>query len=515
MSTALPRSLRRRPVVAGLAAAGLIAPAHAQKGDTLRIVHVGTIEKLNPLKAADDVGYIVRALFPPLTQFAKATGDPRLGWTSLVASPTDVHPAAGSGPFWIDIRTPSPPRRWSGGRENSAEEIKRGLEFARTHVQARPQHGLTEVTGFRVIDSSICRVELRARDTRLFKGTFPRPWASPMTEEIVTLLEHDPVTKPFNGLGPYLLKEFVPGERLQLTLNTSWNAKKPMVGNVHVAWMRDADTALAMLAAHECDVVRLAVDRLETNLNEVTKKYGAGIATTSQVVDAVVYIGMDVDDSTTNQRTAARAAISPSQTARLARGEAGAMPTSELVPASLNAKPRSSEAAYDPGQAKALLVNASGQDSRRVRLHALRNLPAAFERTMQAVAQQLTAVGFEVQRVPLEPGQPRPAGPGLSLFLARTPVVRDPPMAFEAFLSRSPLNSTRFSSETLDALFSRAVAASSERDALISEMQRAVDARSAAIPLYQERVTFLHRSWLRPTVGADGHLGDLIDFTRA
>lgn len=282
--------LNRRQILAAMAAAGL-SPAFYQKaalsadGKTLRVRSYADIQNLDPAyrKGApeDDV---MRNIFVGL---ADMTPGDTWQWRKDAASrleqvdPTHIEFTLMDGLTWSDGHGPV-----------TADDVKFSFERMADPKVDSPYKGDWEV---------LDHVEVKddKSGTIVLKAPFPPLWNVGLvfgSGKIVSRKAVEAVggrfdTKPPAQCGRYLLKEWLPKQRVVLARNPDWKGEAPYFDEIHVIPIEDAKTAELGLEAGDIDYTWIEASSIPRF--KQTPPKGGKLAVKPSL--AYVWLGMNVE----------------------------------------------------------------------------------------------------------------------------------------------------------------------------------------------------------------------------
>jgi len=205
------------------------------------------------------------------------------------------------------------------------------------------------------------------------------------------------------GTGPYLLKEWVRGSKIELVANKSYWGEKPKLDRVIWRGIPEASTRVAALETGEVDLISFVpasyADRIKSNKNLVLRTVpgtrGFGVA----------FDGRKPPFSDKRVRQAANYAIDKDAIIRhILGGYAQKLGGQLLTPAYVGHNPNLKDYPYDPEKAKRLLREAGYPNGFEVTLDYGIGRFAQIDEVCQAVAGQLEKVGIRVKLNAMEHG---------------------------------------------------------------------------------------------------------------
>lgn len=201
-------------------------------------------------------------------------------------------------------------------------------------------------------------------------------------------------------LGPYLLAEWTPAEKIVLKANPNWQGTKPVFQEVHYIHVGDEKAAELALQANEVDAAYL---RPETAAAFATSPYPD---TDLVTIKGLWYqwMGMNTDYPKLKDvrvRKAIQRAVDVE--AVIAASYSGTSPAGTgIVPPGILGHREKAGYSHNPGEAKALLAEAGVTDlSLKLRYDASSSVDAT---TAQVIQANLADVGITIELVPTESG---------------------------------------------------------------------------------------------------------------
>lgn len=314
------------------------------------------------------------------------------------------------------------------------------------------------------------------------------------------------------GTGPFIVKEYIPGNQTTLIRNENYWGRKPDWATVTLRIVSDSGARIAGLLSGDLDIIENvpaeAVDRIKgsSNLHLVT-----GVS--SRVVFMAFDFGHQVTpfasdksgrplaknpfldpkvreafDYAINRQAIVERVMSGQATVAAQWLPAGAPGTSEkLTPAS-----------YDPNKAKALLAEAGFPNGFKLTVHGPNDRYINDAKIVQAIAQMLTRIGIEttVEVLPWSVYSTKIANNEYSFFLAsfgvNTGETSNPMVAtcatYNTETGMGAVNFGRYSNADLDAKLKQAlpVLEPAKRNALMAEASDIAFDDRAILPLHFE-----------------------------
>ncbi len=204
------------------------------------------------------------------------------------------------------------------------------------------------------------------------------------------------------GTGPFKFVDWVKDQQLVLDANTDYWGGAPKVDRVIIRPIGEPSTRLAALLTGEVDIVPgLPLDQLDIVRASETARVETAEGLTQQFL-ALNTFKPPFDDI--RVRRAVNYAIDKESILNnLLLGD-GAINTDPYAPLSFGHNPDSEAYPYDPNQAKALLAEAGYPDGIDITLvyQTGSRISGADDLIVQAIAEQLRAVGIRTTLVPLE-----------------------------------------------------------------------------------------------------------------
>lgn len=384
-------SLSRRQMLAALAAAGLSpgfyhSAALAQQGKVLRVRSYADIQNLDPAfrKGApeDDV---MRNIFVGLADMTpgdewkwRLDGAAKLGQTDA----THIDFTLMDGLTWSDGHGPV-----------TADDVKFSFERMIDPKLDSPYKGDWEV---------LDHVEVKddKSGTIVLKAPFPPLWNVGLVFGSGKIVSRKAVeamggrfdTKPPAQSGRYLMKEWLPKQRVVLVRNPDWKGEAPHFDEIHVIPIEDAKTAELGLEAGDIDYTWVEASSIPRF--KQTPPKGGKLAVKPSL--AYVWLGMNVEAAPFDKlevRQAVQQAIDVPSVLEAAYFGAAAPATGIIAPGLIGHREKTLYS-YNPDAARALLKKA-GLDSGFECTLAILNT-TEFTSAAQAVQANLAEIGITV-----------------------------------------------------------------------------------------------------------------------
>jgi peptide/nickel transport system substrate-binding protein len=314
------------------------------------------------------------------------------------------------------------------------------------------------------------------------------------------------------GTGPFIVKEYVPGNQTVLVRNENYWGKKSDWASITLRIVSDSGARIAGLLSGDLDIIENvpseAVERIKasSNLHLVT-----GVS--SRVVFMAFDFGHDIApfatdksgrplaknpfldlkvrqafDQTINRQAIVERVMSGQATVAAQWLPAGAPGTSDKL----------SPTAYDPSKAKALLAEAGYPDGFKLTIHGPNDRYINDAKIVQGIAQMLTRIGIEttVEVLPWSVYSTKIANNEFSFFLAsfgvNTGETSNPMVAtcatYDTETGLGASNFGRYSNPDLDAKLKQAlpVLDPAKRNVLLAEASDIAFSDRSILPLHFE-----------------------------
>ena len=256
--------ISRREVLRGSAALGALAAARPRaawsaSGSELRFRRTTDVQTFDPGVAWSDDGETAFSLFVGLMKY-KPTYEPGHKWEWELDAATSVEQVD---PTHIKF-TLRPGIQWTNGYgEVTTEDVKYSYERIADPANEMPYQSDWE---------SLARVEiidkytgvLVQKEPAVFLWTMVLPFgrANIICKAATEAVGGKFTTDPPATAGPYVIKEWVPKQRLILALNPLWSGRKPDFEEVHQIQIDDDKTAELAFEAGEIDFTKVALSSM-------------------------------------------------------------------------------------------------------------------------------------------------------------------------------------------------------------------------------------------------------------
>lgn len=215
---------------------------NAKAGGTLRVITVDDPQSLDILVTQlAQSRNVMESVYDTLTYLDAA--DPaftikgRLAQSWQFSSPTTLDFNLREGVTFHD------------GQDFSAEDVKWTIEYVKNPETASPNASvLTEIDSVEVVDPLTARIHLK------------QPWPA-MPADLSTIqiysktATHDQITTKPNGTGPFMWKEYVPGDHISIVKNPNyWMTGFPYLDQIDFRPIKEKATSLSVMQAGDADV---------------------------------------------------------------------------------------------------------------------------------------------------------------------------------------------------------------------------------------------------------------------
>lgn len=383
--------------LAGLPARAADAPV---RGGTIVVTYKDDMATLDPAIGYDWQNWsMINGLFSRLVDYT-------FGTTEIVPSLADSFTISPDGLVYTFKLNPK--AKFTNGRKIVAADIKYSIERAVNPKTQGPAGGFyhsivgvdkmtdgsaTTISGIEAPDDTTVKFTLSQADAT-FMNVLALNFSSAVPKEVVEAEGADFGKKPV-GSGAFLLKEWVPGQRLVFTRNDDYFRERPNLDGFTVEIGQEPLVAILRLQKGEVDIAgdgippakylemknspdaaEMIVDRAQLETSYIT------INTTKKPFDDV------------RVRQALNMAINKDRIVRIINGRA--TPASQVLPPLM---PGYDEAykgyPFDIGKAKQLLADAGLKDGFSTELWAMNTDPNP--RIAQAIQQDLAAIGIKAE----------------------------------------------------------------------------------------------------------------------
>ena len=211
----------------------------------------------------------------------------------------------------------------------------------------------TEVSGIRVVDDKTIEITIdRDLPSFLFKLTYPTAFVVDPSQ----VDSDDNWTRRPNGTGPYKLKNWRFGERIELEANPRYHLGAPLIKTVRYELLGNSIT---LYESCELDVAGVALDDLE-RVQDPNEKLNAEYRTGSQL--SVSYLGFNTNTPPFDDPLVRRAfamAIDKEQITRAIFQDAIPVANSIVMPGLASYSEQIQAPTFDPDLARQLLADSS------------------------------------------------------------------------------------------------------------------------------------------------------------
>ena len=161
--------------------------------------------------------------------------------------------------------------KWTDGMPFTAEDVKFSFDYYRTHDHVRWTANIASHESATVVNEYQVDVKLKAPDADFMINTLEETpiipkhiWES--VDEPPSTNENDLAEGRNVGTGPYILKEYVPGQYYRFEANPDYWAGVPRAKELVILLFADISSALAAFQAHEIDLMLQTVPPEHLNL---------------------------------------------------------------------------------------------------------------------------------------------------------------------------------------------------------------------------------------------------------
>lgn len=282
--------ITRRGLLKGASALGLgaaVAPrlAWSQDSKVLRVRSYSDLQVLDPafyLSAPE--GDIMRCLYPRLVEYQAGE---TWGWKKNAAAEIEQTDAT-------HIKfTLRPGIVFSNGfGEMTAEDVKFSFErVADPAVESPYKDDFAVLDRVEVTDTHSGVIVLTEPFAPLWSTTLPNKSAAIVSKKAVESVGGRFEAEPPATSGPYMIKEWVPKQRLALVRNPDWNGERPDFEEIHILPIEDEKTAEIAFEAGELDYTAISV----SSIPQYESDPPAEATLIRRPSLAYVWLGMNVD----------------------------------------------------------------------------------------------------------------------------------------------------------------------------------------------------------------------------
>ncbi|RIY01409.1 ABC transporter substrate-binding protein [Aureimonas flava] len=417
---------------------------------------------------------------------------------------------------------------FSDGTPFTAEDVIASLDRATT---------IESTSSFRTYTRSIKSATAGEGNKLLIETNAPDPLLpnSLSRIRIVSAQHKDAPSADFNsgkaaiGTGPFVLAEYVPGNRVVLMRNDRyWGDKFPWA-RVEMQIVSDEAARLAALLSGDFDLIEEMPYQGIRNV-EASDRFHVIRGTSSRVVYLAMDQARDVSPFVLS-KSGAPLDRNPLKDAKVRKAlslainrkaiaervmEGNAEPASQFLPkGEPGTSPEIDVDPYDPEAAKALLAEAGYPDGFRLTIHGPNDRYVNDAKIVQAVAQMFTRIGVAtaVDVMPWSVYSAKNSRAEFSLSLSswgvNTGETSNPMTAIVATPDKEKglgaSNSGRYSNPKVDEMLAEAksIIDDARRNALLSEISTVVFGEHAILPLHYEAVVVGAKKTIDYTTRAD------------
>lgn len=284
-----------------------------------------------------------------------------------------------------------------GYGEFTAEDVVFSLNRAKDKKTSVYYKSYQPIGKIQVVDKYTVRIHLKTAQTALSLLPNLLDWQSGMvlskkaSEKLGDKLKSTPI-----GTGPYMLKEFVPQERLVVARNDNYFRGKPGFEQIVFSMLPDSSSRTIAFKAGELEIMDM--DREQRAIDQVK---GPGVLVESFGPGSVHKLHIDRNRKPLNDlrvRKAIAYAINRDDIIRFIGGDV-AVPIYSVIPANfiggLESVPERLKYNHDPAQAKKLLAEAGLPNGFTIDPVFISERPQ-FRRPMEIIQNQLAKVGIKI-----------------------------------------------------------------------------------------------------------------------
>ncbi|MEX2648838.1 MAG: ABC transporter substrate-binding protein [Alphaproteobacteria bacterium] len=424
----------------------------------------------------------------------------------------------------IDFRL-RPGIQWSNGNgELSAEDVQYSIERLANPANQAPWAGKWAVLDHvEVHDALAGSIVLKEPFAPIWLTTIPHATASFVCKRAIeergtaATLEDGTVVKTFGAefpaiCGPYMVKDWLPKQRVELTRNPDWNGPEPAFAEIHIVTIEDEKAAEIAYDAGELDLTAISLDSLKAYQQVMP----ADTTLTMRPGTFWTWLGMNTQHANLADlrvRQAIQRAVDVDAILAAAYADASPRSFGVVPPGVLGHRDASGIGGRDVEGAKALIaeVGAEGMTLSLTTLNKSDRLSAA-----QIIQANLAEIGLIVDVRPYDEATFWNLGlesegadwKDLQLILQRYGDAPDPSQMMQWYVSSQVgvWNWERWTSEEFDRLASDGI---KERDpakraAIYVRMQEIMEETGAYVWITHEPIPHLHRDDVVPAIFPDG-----------
>ncbi len=504
-------SLKRRHFLAGSAAAvglGLVGMPRAwAEGKTLKIRNYADIQCIDPaFNTAQADAVVTDSLLLGLVR-TKAGND--WGWEKDAAAEIEQ-----VDPTHIRFKL-KPGLKWSNGYGTmTAEDVKYSYERV-----ANPANQSPYIDDWATLDHVEVHDELSG--TIVLKEPFAPLWTTTLpgwTGKIVckAAMEKLPEKKITTSMptcsGPYVIKEWVPKQRLSLVRNPDYSGgEKIYYDQIEIYPIEDEKAAEIAFESHDLDFTDISLSSLKT----YKEKGLTGAKLVEHPALSYVWLGMNQENAVLKDpkvREAIQKGVDVDTVLEAAYFGAATRATGIIAPGLVGHR-QANLTKFDPDGARALLKEA-GAEGLKVKLSFLNK--AEWVAAAQVIQANLADIGVDVTLEPLDSGTFWTIGDeksgdswkGLQLLLGRFSMNPDPAWATAWFTCKQVgvWDWERFCSKDFDKLHEAALREldPAKRGAMYVQMQDLMEKSGSYLFLTHEATAAIYRDTVVPFVKPDG-----------
>ena len=492
---------RRRFLEAGAAAAGVVAAgAPGLASAQTRKTRVRVESDFNSLDPGRMVGYCIPLQMSALGMLASPGAGEELSWqpSAFVDELEQVDAT--------HIRFKLKPGIvWSNGYGTlSAEDVKFSYERMLNMDWAGKWASLDHVEVAGELEGTIV---LKVPFSPIWYTTILNGTGAILCKKAVEDNGGEITTSFLAECGPYLFSQWQPKVSWRLTRNPDWTGPQPWFDEFEYVVVEDYKAAELAFEAGELDMTRLATD----SVPRVRDNLPAGSRLVEKSGTQWTWLGMNTEHpllADIRVRKAIQSAIDVDSILEAAYANASPPAYGIIIPGLIGHR-TSSNIAYDPDKARALLAEAGVSDLK---------LTLATESLVDRVAActiiqaNLAEVGIEVDVLTLDPGVFWALGlesegddwKDLQLYLIRYGDAPDPSQPMQWYVSSQVgvWNWERWSNEEFDRLYDEGIAETDpdKRNEIYIRMQEIMEETGAYVWITFEPSVFLVRDNLVPDV---------------
>lgn len=257
-------SMTRRRFLGSAAALGATAAtspriAWSQDSKILRFRRTTDLATLDPGVAYSDDGETAFSLFPGLVRF-KPTYEPGQAWEWELDAATSIEQVD---PTHIKF-TLRPGIQWTNGfGEVTTEDVKYSYERIADPANEMPyQSDWASLDHVEIIDKYTGVLVQKEPFVGLWTMVLPFGRANIICKAATEAVGGRFTTEPPATAGPYVIKEWVPKQRLILARNPQWNGRRPDFDEVHMIQIDDDKAAELGFEAGEIDFTKVSLSSI-------------------------------------------------------------------------------------------------------------------------------------------------------------------------------------------------------------------------------------------------------------